>query len=208
MKNISMKIAEHLDSWIPRDDFRRFGEILLGRCAESGAYQARHYRNKDASIEELEELKTVAEVREMARFCGEGNYRPLKTAPTLRDGWLIREDDGGFFHEKLDAVYPASFATTVRYLAGEVDPTPLRTTLGRQSGRNRDAKNVTDHEANRIMRETCAVGCLRVIAWPIDESCPVSRLTQHGNRIPLICAEACTFVVSAAQEIGQENEED
>ena len=198
-----MKLAEHLDCWIPEDDIRRFGEVLLSRCPQSGTYQACHFRDQDTSPEGLEVLETVPEVREMAKYCIDGNYRPLKTAPTLRDGWLIREECGDRFYAMLDAIYPAAFATTIRYMGGEIDVVPLRRTLERQSGMNLDARNVTDNEANQIMRETCAKGCLRVIAWPIDEACQVSRLSrQQGRRIPLICTEACTFVVSEAQKIG------
>ena len=198
-----MKLAEHLDSWIPEDDFRRFGEVLLMRCSKTGEYQACHFQDEDALPESLDVLRTVPEVREMARYCREKKYRPLKTAPSLRNGWMIREKDRDRFYSMLDAIYPAAFATTIGYMNGEIEVIPLRTTLERQSGMNRDAGNVTDNEANQIMRETCAKGCLRLIAWPIDEACPVSRLTQHGRRIPLICTEACTFVVAEAQEIGR-----
>ena len=110
----------------------------------------------------------------------------------------------GLLLDHLDAVYPGAIATTLRYLSGGLDPTPLRETLDRQTGMYRFAGTVSDQAVNRLMRELCSPGCLRKIAWPIDASSPVARLRSTGNLVPLICTEACTFAVSEARRLARE----
>ncbi|MDF1813902.1 MAG: hypothetical protein P1V20_16995, partial [Verrucomicrobiales bacterium] len=108
------------------------------------------------------------------------------------------------FYSKVDTIYPAGFALTVRYFADQLKPVPLRTTLNRQTGMYQFAKNITDQHANQIMRDTCAAGCLRQIAWPIDDRCSVSKLPAPKRTIPLVCTEACTFAVSEARRLARE----
>ncbi|MEM7700138.1 MAG: DR2241 family protein, partial [Verrucomicrobiota bacterium] len=134
----------------------------------------------------------------------EGNYRPLKTAPTLARGWMSRAERVDEFLSHLDAIYPGVFATWIAYDAGIHAPTPLRQTLDRQTGIYRFAGAITDQMANRIMRETCARGCIRQIAWPIDDTCAVSKLKGSRRFIPSICTEACTFAVSETRRLAKE----
>jgi hypothetical protein len=63
---------------------------------------------------------------------------------------------------------------------------------------------INDQMANRIMREVCSPGCVRKIAWPIDDQCAVSRIKPNKRFIPSVCTEACTFAVSRARELVKE----
>lgn len=198
-----MKLLDHLDAFIT-EETRLFGEILLSRSPVSNHFLATHRKDGDCHHDMLERLTTVQEVRDLAKFDEHGEYRPLKTAPSLKSGWLIEESDIESFYLKIDAIYPAGFAGTVKYLEKAVDPVPLRRTLDRQTGMYQFAKNITDTQANQIMRDTCAKGCLRKIAWPLDEQCAVSHLPEPGRKIPIICLEACTFAVSEARRLARE----
>jgi len=155
-------------------------------------------------LEGLEELSSPQELREMAKWDTKGEYRPLKTAPNLISGWVTSCQDSSEFLKRLDAIYPGVFATWAAYEKGTHDPTPLRDTLDRQTGMYRFAGSITDQMANEIMRETCAKGCLRTIAWPISSECPTSRLKRPPQDIPVICTEACTFAVSEARRLVKE----
>ena len=104
----------------------------------------------------------------------------------------------------MDAIYPGVFATWIAYEKGELEPVSLRDTLDRQTGMYKFAGSITDQMANEIMRSTCGKGCIRLIAWPIDNSCPVSRLKAAKNTLPVICTEACTFAVSEARRLAKE----
>ncbi|MEO0414004.1 MAG: hypothetical protein AAF226_03515, partial [Verrucomicrobiota bacterium] len=87
---------------------------------------------------------------------------------------------------------------------GKVDAVPLRTTLGRQTGMYRFANAIKDKHANQIMIDTCSPGCLRRIAWPINDACATGRVGAGMNEIPLLCLEACTFAVSESRRLARE----
>ena len=194
-----MRNSEKLESMLSPGQSLPMGEVLLSRCAESGNFKAVHQKDRETSIEMLKELETAAEVREMTKLCEQGKHRPLKTAPGLKSGWFISQPDAESFLLFLDEIYPACFATTIHYFDDQIEPVPLRKTLERQSGMNEGAKDITANQANQILRDTCAQGCLRKVAWPLDDSCPVSRLRMSERRISLVCTEACSIFVSEAQ---------
>ena len=197
-----MSLSEELEALLPPDSERRYGEITLRRDAE-GTFQAVHIDDRD-DTDGLTPIDSVPELRELAKFDEMGEFRPLKTAPTLRSGWVTRCERPAEFLKRLDAIYPGVFALWIAYEKGEIDPVPLRETLDRQTGMYRFAGSITDQMANRIMRETCSKGCLRTIAWPIDGKCAVSRLKGNKRSIPVICTEACTFAVSEARRLAKE----
>lgn len=197
-----MTLAETLENLLPPDAELRFGEIYLTRDKE-GTFAARH-RDDRGSEDGLERIDSREELRELAKFDAEGEYRPLKTAPTLRSGWITKTGEAAEFLSRLDALYPGVFATWVAYQNGEIDPVPLRDTLERQTGMYKFSSSITDQMANEIMRSTCGKGCIRVITWPIDSRCPVSRLKPPAKILPVICTEACTFAVSEARRLAKE----
>ncbi len=199
-----MRLPDYLETLVREGEDRRFGQLILSRCGETGAFRAIHEDDRDRPAAELTELNSLPEVREIANQDDAGNYRPLKTAPTLRSGWTFVRPDAGSFLRFLDAIYPGAFGVSIRYLEGELDPVPLRLTLDRQTGLYRRAGTITDNQANEVMREVCAKGCLRAIAWPIDDTCPTGRIRMQDLRIPLICHEACTFVVSESRRLARE----
>lgn len=196
-----MTLSEELEQLLPLGSEIRFGQLHLAR-SEKGAYSARHI--SDTGRENLEVISSVPELREMAKYDAEGEYRPLKTAPTLRSGWITECTDAREFLARLDAIYPALFATWIAYSHDDLVPVPLRETLERQTGMYRFAGSITDQMANKIMRDLCAQGCIRKIAWPIDNRCAVGRLPKRSHRIPAICTEACTFAVSEARRLVKE----
>ena len=201
-----MKLAQRLAAEIEEEKSILFGETAMTFCGEPPAFCVCHRDDAAASEarrKRFTRLTTREEVREWTQMTEEGDHRPLKSAPGLRSGFVIEESDPERFYSLADSLYPAALATAFRYLDGEIDAVPFRETLERQTGIYESAKLISDQEANLIMRETCAKGCLRKIAWPIDDRCPVSRLGRLGHSIPMICTEACTFAVSHARRLAE-----
>lgn len=197
-----MTLAGILESYLPVGASLRFGELRLSRSSED-VFEACHAEDEPHRAK-LEMVASIAGLRDVAKFDEGGEFRPLKTAPTLKRGWRTQTDCASDFLKRLDAIYPGVFATWVSYSKGEHLPTSLRNTLSRQTGMYRFAGTITDQMANRIMRELCAPGCLRRIAWPLNDQCPVSRIKPEPNSIPVICTEACTFAVNRARELAKE----
>ena len=86
-----MTLAEALASLLPPDAELRFGELYLTRD-KGGVFAVRH-RDDRKSEDGLEIVENCNDLRELAKFDSEGEYRPLKTAPTLRSGWVTKSDD-------------------------------------------------------------------------------------------------------------------
>jgi len=196
-----MTLVEELEGLFPPGQELRFGELHLAR-GDDGSFSARHVDNNGEDM--LEKIDSVAALRELAKWDAGGEYRPLKTAPTLRSGWVTECTEAAQFLARLDAIYPAVFATWIAYSREDLKPVSLRKTLERQTGMYRFAGAITDQMANKLMRDLCSKGCVRKIAWPIDDACAVGRLTMRSHRLPVICTEACTFVVSEARRLAKE----
>ncbi|MEQ1841828.1 MAG: DR2241 family protein [Verrucomicrobiales bacterium] len=197
-----MTLAEELESYLPPGATLRFGQLQLSRTPE-GSFVACHADDR-TMLQELEEIDSISGLRDLAKGDVSGEFRPLKTAPTLRSGWKTESSSAKDFLKRLDAIYPGVFATWVAYDRNEHGPTSLRRTLDRQTGMYRFAGTITDQMANRIMRELCSPGCLRKIAWPLNDQCIVSKIKRQPMSIPVICTEACTFAVSRARELAKE----
>lgn len=200
-----MTLAGELESLLPTGTSLVFGQLRLSRSYD-GAFEASHLADAETGTT-LERIESAAALRELAKFDAAGAYRPLKTAPTLRGGWQTRCHEAAEFLRRLDAIYPGAFATWIAYSRGRHHPTSLRRTLNRQTGMYRSARAITDEMAHRLIRELCHPGCLRSIAWPINDDEPVNRPIAPPRAIPMICTEACTLAINAARALAKEARE-
>lgn len=141
------------------------------------------------------------DAREIARYDAAGTYRPLKTAPNLRHGWELRLDTVEDLRLALDLLYPAALGLWLALQAGTLGGTPLRATLGRQTGMYRVTQLIRDDQATELIAKTCASGCLRHRLWQIDE--PVAG--PASAQPELLCAEACNLLVAACRPLAKEN---
>jgi len=197
-----MNLTDTLADLLARESRLSFGEIVLTRNNQ-GRYTATHHED-EGKADGLEPLDSVRELREMAKNDAAGEYRPLKTAPGLRAGWITTTDGSSEFLQRLDAIYPGLFATWVAYERGSLAPVPLRATLGRQTGMYRFAGTITNEMAQRMTEELCSPGCLRCITWTFEAGTEPVRIERSAGSLPLLCTEACTFAVSRARELAKE----
>jgi sirohydrochlorin cobaltochelatase len=156
---------------------------------------------------------------DLARFDDAGNYRPLKTAPTLRHGWELRLENLADLRCALDQFYPGRLAVFFAFEMGDLETTPLRETLERQSGMYRIAAQIRDDQLDELVGNFCKSdgGCLRTILWRRDRNgtVPSTKLPAEkfeptpdqagGQRpmIPLLCQEGCNLLVATAREVVQ-----
>ena len=149
---------------------------------------------------------------ELARYDDTDAYRPLKTAPNLRHGWQLVLADLSQARLAVDYFYPGRGAAFRAWENRDLRTTPLRETLGRQSGIYRVAAKISDGEADEVVGNFCRSdgGCLRTILWKRDVAgaiasnlLPASKFdpnfdqTGRGeNARPLLCQEACNLVVA------------
>lgn len=215
-----MKESQQLLQALVVEKVFRIGQLEIVRL--EGGFVLFH--RDDAGRSDLGE-HNVDDAFEIARSDDGGNYRPLKTAPTLRHGWKIFARDLLRVEQVIDAIYPGRLAILHALKASELTTTSLRETLNRQSGMYRIAAKISDEQINGLVGEFCRSegGCLRTILWKRDASKndPSLKLPPEkfdlavdqylsaknpraanpaSDSIPLLCQEACNLLVAACRD--------
>ncbi|HZE13636.1 MAG TPA: DR2241 family protein [Chthoniobacterales bacterium] len=206
-----------LGDWLATG-LRCMGQLAI-ECRDDGTFALSH--RDDAAHDNLAIRHEPDSATELARFDDSGNYRPLKTAPTLRHGWKLILENLGALRTALDLFYPGRLAAMCAFERNELRTTPFRATLERQSGMYRVAAQINDEQANDLIGNFCRSdgGCLRTILWRRDgsETVPSTNLPlkkfdpSHDQTglgapvIPLLCQEACNLLVAEARRVVQEN---
>ena len=179
------------------------GQLAIESHAK-GAFVLKHH--EDIGRDHLASHCTVEDAMKLARFDDAGNYRPLKTAPTLRHGWELRVENLAELRCALDQFYPGRLAVFFAFETGDLETTHLRDTLERQSGMYRIAAQVRDDQLVELARNFCRSdgGCLeRFSAARSKRNSAFGKLppqkfepthNQTGGQppvIPLLCQEGC-----------------
>jgi len=204
-----------------------FGQILI-RTTTSGRFVLLH--RDDETMARLQTFRNTEDAIEIAKYDDAGNYRPLKTAPSLRHGWLLKLGTLEELRCALDYFYPGRLAVFAAWKSGKLQTTPLRETLDRQSGMYRVAAKISDPQIDDLVGNFCRSdgSCLRTILWKRDARGTVSStklpnekfdsafdqaaaLIRPGSStpataairatVPLLCQEACNLLVAECRKV-------
>jgi len=204
-----------------------FGEIFVQKTT-SGRFVLSH--RDDESVDHLQTFRNAQDAIEIAKYDDAGNYRPLKTAPNLRHGWRLELDTLEELRCALDYFYPGRLAIFAAWKRDQLQTTPLRETLDRQSGMYRVAAKISDPELDDLVADFCRSngGCLRTILWKRDgdgaiastklprekfdptcdqtaASIPPGSATPAtattAATVPLLCQEACNLLVAECRKV-------
>ena len=177
--------------------YHKIGQVVFH--ADGGSFSLRH--SEDAGRGDLEIFNNPHDAAMIALCDDAGNYRPLKTAPNLKHGWLLRVASLADLHLALDLLYPAALANWRALLRDEKIATPLRDTVNRQTGMYRVTGLITDEEAQGIVDSLCRPGCLRCIQWPIPSEAAPPVVPAREKEIPLLCIDACSLLIGEARRV-------
>jgi sirohydrochlorin cobaltochelatase len=203
--------------------FRNFcvGEILV-RKTSTGAFVLSH--RDDEAADQLKIFRSPEDAIEIAKYDAAGNYRPLKSARTLRHGWRLELQTLEDLRRALDYFYPARLAVFAAWKSDKLQSTPLRETLNRQSGMYRVAAKISDSQINDLVGDFCRSdgGCLRTILWKRDVHGAVASTKLPPEKfdpaydqaqalggpestppatVPLLCQEACNLLIAECREV-------
>jgi sirohydrochlorin cobaltochelatase len=211
----SLALERALQGWLAAG-LRHIGQIAI-ETQEDGRFALRH--RDDASRDDLIPHTRPEDATDLARFDDAENYRPLKTAPNLRHGWRLTLEGLPGLRIALDLFYPGRLAAFLAFESEDLETTPLRATLNRQSGMYRIAAQINDSDADDLVGNFCRSdrGCLRTILWrreaggtgassrlPPEKFEPKHDQTGAGKPvIPLLCQEACNLLVAEARKVVQ-----
>jgi sirohydrochlorin cobaltochelatase len=173
----------------------KIGEIVI-RPAESGSFDLLHQDDLDGNPAGLRLLNSPEDLRELVLLNREGNFRPLRAAPNLRRGWLLHAPDRRSLQLAFDYLYPAGLANWTLWRQGALGMTSWHETAERQTGRFRIVRKIDDVAIQELVEHVCRPGCLKRRLWhPAAQ--PVEAPPQE---IPILCPEACNFLVDKARE--------
>lgn len=212
MTNDALKTA--LRKWLEA------GRDVIGQVRISKVEQGFVLRHiEDGAAAGLECFSKPEDAREIARNDAAGEFRPIKTTPSLKRGWQLDLADLSELHLALEFFYPAAVGMAMALESNTLIPVPLRDLLGRQTGMYRFVNGITDDQASEILGKCCDTGtkCLRRIVFPLDDRQALSgpalpkigpeagQVVGQSHAIPLLCMEACNHIVSYARKIAREN---
>jgi len=172
----------------------RIGEISITHSADIFAL----HHHLDQHTDNLEVFSHVTDARKIAATDAAGKFRPLRSAPNLRQGWLLQLTTSQQLLLATNTFYPAALALAAAHRQTTLVVTPLRETLDRQSGMYRVTRTATGTQIANTITDCCnsATGCLRHRLWTEDSP----PLNPGDRKIPLLCREACNLLVAALRE--------
>ena len=186
-----------------RDDGidRRWGELLVTVTLDdedARTYDLRHEDDAGRSTDDLAVHDDPLDARAIAETDEDGRYRPLKTAPTLRAGWVFPRLSGERLVRAVDFFYPATVANWHREREGALDVTHWREAAERQTGIY-DIVDELSGEQVEWLAESCCVDsqCLKRRRWDEDEGTELD-VPRGDGEFP--CREPCSVVIAAARK--------
>jgi len=207
---------ERLVESLGAEKISRIGQLEIWLSGDSFVL----FHRDDAGRSDLTRCE-LADASNVAKFDDAGNYRPLKTAPTLQHGWKIVARNAKDILQTVEAIYPGRLAILRSFDSGKLKTTSLRETLNRQSGMYRVAAKISDEQIDDAVGNFCRsdTGCLRTILWkrdnrgtvpsiklPQEKFNPAVDQTGRGEKcIPLLCQEACNLLIAACRDKVKEN---
>ena len=191
---MSRDVNSALADWLVRGG-EKIGQIALAHV--HAGWELRHV--EDAGRTDLALHENADAARHIANLDAAGNFRPLKTAPTLVRGWRLVLPDAAAVRRALDYFYPAMTGIWHSHTRGELMPVVLRETLGRQTGMYRVTQKLTDGQARALIDGFCA-SCLKHRLWEIAAPNPECAAFAKDT-FPLLCHEACNLLVAKAREV-------
>ncbi len=173
----------------------KIGEVAI-RAEADGSFHLLHWDDLETDPGRLRRLQSDADLRELIRLDADGHFRPLRAAPNLRRGWLFHASDLASLQFAFDYIYPAELANWALGREESLPVTSWRETAERQTGRFRIVLEIDDAAIKALVAENCQHGCLKKRLWS-----PVGQpVTAGPHELPLLCPEACNFLVGKARE--------
>jgi sirohydrochlorin cobaltochelatase len=189
-------IRHRLTAWLRENPPPwHLGEIAI-RPGNDGAYELLHRDDLQTDPAGLRLLESTSDLRELVRLDDAENFRPLRAAPNLLRGWIHHALNQAGLQLAFDYLYPAALANWALHQNDSLPTTPWPETAERQTGRFRIVREIDDTAIHELVARVCQPGCLKKRLWS-----PTAQPVEPGpSEIPLLCPEACNYLVERARE--------
>lgn len=193
---IAASAREAFAAWVDEaPQGRKFGQLLVRSL--DGSYELRHF--EDAEAEGLAIHEDPRAAREISKLTGAGEYRPLKSSPNLRRGWILRVKDDRELAAAMGYFYPAGMVHWYLDREGRLDLTNFRENAARQSGIYGRIRHLSDEGVQNAAKACCEDSvCLKRTLWDVDHETYL-EMDRGNGEIP--CPEPCSVFVSFARRV-------
>lgn len=175
-------------------------QVLVRRQAAD--FELRHINDRDTAAAGLK-VVPVGELRALANHTATGEFRPIKAAPNLRNGWLCRAASEAELELALNQLYPGAIADWFAVQQAEhglitrAPVTDYREFTARQSGMYRITTLLTNAQAAQVIPACCnSRFCLKRRLWTVDGLAPDAPSAK--SLIP--CLEPCAVMLEFARK--------
>ena len=159
-------------------------------------FELRHVEDTDRAEGTLREMKLPG-LRALAQFTACGAFRPLKSAPNLPTGWVLRLEDDAELESALDRLYPGAIADWFAAQSPDAPVTNYREFTRRQTGMYRITTMLSDAQASLVTRACCHnTFCLKRRLWTVNGLAPDP--VEEKSLIP--CLEPCAILLELARQ--------
>ena len=199
-RNTAVEARAAFAAWVDEaPDGRSFGQIVVRPRQDGDGYEVRHAANAGAPEGDLAVYDDPRAAREIAKLTEEGEYRPLKSSPNLRQGWVLRGEADRGLYVAMNYLYPSGVVHWHLYRSSELEITNYRENAARQSGIYKRVQRLSDEGVQNAARACCEDAvCLKKTLWDVDENTPLAADRGEGE-IP--CPEPCSIFVSFARRV-------
>jgi hypothetical protein len=171
-----------------------WAEVLVERSEQF--FLLRHTADREFSPDRLRNI-TVAEVRDLANFTENREFRPLKSAPTLRRGWILTCRSPAELWRVLQDLYPGSIPDWFATQNASPPVTHYREFTNRQSGMYRITQMLSNEEVAEVIHSTCsAQSCLKRRLWTIEGF----EIDSSESKSLIPCLEPCAILLENARK--------
>lgn len=169
-------------------------QVLIRRAG--AGFELRHVDDKDLAVEALR-IVPLGESRKLAQFTSSGEFRPLKSAPTLQRGWRMELSGCGELELALNTLYPGAVADWYASRSEHPPVTDYSEFTGRQSGMYRVTAMLEDAWVADVVRSCCnSDACLKQRLWRSEGAGP----DKAGDKSIIPCLEPCAILLESARK--------
>jgi len=176
------------------------GELLVAQVLVrrmDGGFELRHVADREVSSEKLASRPSES-ARGIAQVAEDGSFRPLKSSPNLRRGWLILARSDLELETALNWIYPGLIPDLFALRTSTAQITHYREFTNRQTGMYRVTTFLTDADAVAMAGKCCSARrCLKQRFWTV-EGLPADQI-EGKSLIP--CLEPCAILLEYARKV-------
>ena len=197
--NVAAASREAFARWVDEvPEGRVFGQVRL-RALPEGGYELRHVEDVGVAREGLDLHEEPRSAREISKLTERGEYRPLKSAPNLRHGWVLLVSNAAALFVAMSYLYPAAVAHWHLHREGKLEVTDYRQNAARQSGIYKRVQRLSDGGVQNAARACCEDAvCLKKTLWNVDAETSL-EMDRGDGQVP--CPEPCSVFVSLARRV-------